>query len=162
MQCRVELNSSNTNQIGQAVELFFTHYFEIGVHEMIPFLRQQLLLRDHILYKLGPGVRIFHLVKKFDQILVIDFLPREVLIVQRLESVIVHDRGGHGSNDPQASLNVTNAVFLEVELDRLMAELHEHVVEHDILSGMVERNFKLCNETLTLFLLQNLISVEHD
>ena len=143
MQCRVELNSSNTNQIGQAVELFFTHYFEIGIHEMIPFLRQQLLLRDHILYKLGPGVRIFHLVKKFDQILVIDFLPREVLIVQRLESVIVHDRGGHGFNDPQASLNVTNAVFLEVELDRLMAELHEHVVEHDILLVVVGRNLKL-------------------
>lgn len=104
---------------------------------MIILVLKDLVLRGKLLNEVSSWVLLVHQYDQFLNIFV-ELVLLRVLVVDCLKGVIVESICTKHLDDLELALHLLDDVLLEVDLHGLLAQLLQHIVEHDILH-VVER-----------------------
>ena len=151
---RVKFDGLRFDKIVDFLEVLFTNYLLVSIDQVVVLLNQLFVLLDEFLDEFSPRILILHLLSQLNEVNVVLLLLVRVLLVDGLESVIVHDANAESFHDPELDLDFFHLLFLEVDLDGLVAQFHQDVVIHDLLLSVIGRDLKTHDQSFQEFVIR--------
>ena len=155
MSCGIELNEEVILGLCHLVECFLANDFDTCVYQEVILFLHLLIFGFEVLDKFSLRIILLHYLKKCIEVFIVAEFAN-LSIVKGLEGVTIENEVGvQHANDLHFRSILLDFFFLIEELDSLVAQLHEHIVIHDSLHGVVCGDLKCHDlpiaELLTFF-----------